>query len=62
MPETNKEYCEHGGVHCPYCGSEDIDGGSIEINLAGAWQSITCLSCDKEWTDIYKLIAYEPVE
>lgn len=59
MPETNEEYCKHGGGHCPYCGSVDITGGSIQIDAATAWQTITCSTCEKQWTDIYSLTEYE---
>jgi transcription elongation factor Elf1 len=61
-PMTNKEYCAQEEPRCPYCYSDEIVGGSVEINKAGAWQSVTCLTCGKEWTNIYKLIAYEAVE
>ena len=49
------EYIRSGGVKCPYCGSEEIEGGSIEIDEGRAVQSITCLNCDKFWDDIYSL-------
>jgi transcription elongation factor Elf1 len=61
-PMTNKEYCAQEEPRCPCCGSVQIEGGSVEVNKAGAWQAVTCLSCGKEWNDIYKLIAYESVE
>jgi len=53
------DYIKSGGVICPYCGSEDIEGGFININIGEAFQEITCHSCDKRWTDIYKLIWIE---
>ena len=62
MPETTEEYCDHGGVHCPYCGSEDIVGGSIQIDIAVAWQPITCSACGRKWNDIYTIAAYEFVK
>ena len=49
------KYIRSGGVKCPYCGSEEIEGGSIEIDEGRAVQSITCLNCDKFWDDIYSL-------
>jgi transposase-like protein len=62
MPETSREYCAHGGTHCPHCGSDDIEGGSIQIDAATAWQPITCNTCGKKWNDIYTIAAYEPVK
>lgn len=62
MPETIQEYRAHGGTHCPYCGSEDITGGSVQIGAASAWQPITCSACGRKWTDVYNLIAFEPDE
>ena len=62
MPETPDQYIAHGGTHCPYCGSEEIVGGSIEIDAETAMQSITCMVCGKEWDDIYTLSTYEPFE
>lgn len=62
FPMTNSEYHALEEPRCPYCGSVQIEGGGVEINKAGAWQAVTCLSCGKEWNDIYKLIAYESVE
>lgn len=40
---------------CPHCESENLDGGSIEVNDGIATQHISC-ECGKSWTDIYKLI------
>ncbi len=40
---------------CPVCDSDDIEGGSVEIDAGGATQEVSCKECDTEWTDIYKL-------
>lgn len=58
MPLTEeqvKKYVEGGGAVCPYCGSHDVSGGSINIEGAGAYQEITCQACDEEWVDCYTL-------
>jgi transcription elongation factor Elf1 len=47
---------------CPYCFSEDIEGGFVEIDADQAFQKISCLFCNKEWRDIYSLVDIEEVE
>ncbi len=60
--EQSDKYVENGGAKCPYCNSEDISGGFVEIDTYGAWQPITCNACNKSWRDLYKLIGVEEVE
>lgn len=60
--EQRKKYLKEGGVNCPFCGSEDIEGGHIDIDAGGAWQHITCLNCEKRWNDMYVLTDVEEVE
>lgn len=62
LPMTSDEYRALEEACCPYCGSVQIEGDSVHIGRATAWQPIVCLSCEKRWNDIYTLIAYEPVE
>jgi transcription elongation factor Elf1 len=48
--------------HCPYCGTEQIEGGNIDIDNCQAWQEIHCLECSKEWIDVYSLTDVEEKE
>lgn len=48
--------------HCPDCGSDQLEGGPFMSDCDCAWQDISCLSCDTEWSDIYKLIDVEKKE
>ena len=41
--------------NCLFCNSLDIEGSSVEIGEHAATQEIVCLSCGKEWQDIYTL-------
>lgn len=41
--------------HCPFCGSDDIEGDRMEIMGTSAYQPIKCNKCGKKWDDIYKL-------
>ena len=56
--QRNK-YLKGGGCQCPYCGSENIKGRPFETDSALAWQPVVCLSCNKEWDDVYKLIGID---
>lgn len=66
MPRLTKEkateYLQDGGVRCPYCGSDDLDTGPMQTDVSTAWQSVTCASCDEEWTDRYDLVAFNEDE
>ena len=50
MPMPIDEYCHLEEPCCPYCGSKDIVGGSVQIDKATAWQPITCSACGKNGT------------
>lgn len=41
--------------HCPFCGSNNIAGDSIEIGEGGALQEVHCEDCHKTWTDNYSI-------
>ena len=60
--EQRKAYIDAGGVHCPFCGSSDIEGGFVETDAGRATQPISCLTCDQHWTDEYVLAAITPDE
>lgn len=53
--EQEKAYVKEGGIKCPHCGSSDIGGGFIEIDMHWAFQKMSCAVCDKSWLDEYKL-------
>lgn len=59
---TQEEYVKASG-HCPYCGSDQIEGvGSVEVEGDNAYQDIYCLKCHKSWTDEYKLVGFTESE
>ena len=63
MPLTNKQkkaYLKHSH-RCPFCKSENIEGEAVEIDDGIAWQPIRCLDCNKNWSDLYKLIGVEEI-
>ena len=51
-----KKYVAEGGIKCPVCGDDRIEGSHIEIDAGGAWQEMTCTHCGEEWQDIYRLV------
>jgi hypothetical protein len=55
--EKAKEYLERLGLACPFCGSWDIEGGSMDFEAGEIAQRISCHECDERWTDVYKLAA-----
>lgn len=54
---TDEEYVAADGVKCPFCGSEEIEGGPVEIDC-GANQEVTCLKCERRWFDSYELTGF----
>jgi len=57
-----KQYVQAGGVKCPFCGSEDVEGGSMDVDTGYVSQEVTCLECDSTWNDLYKLIDVVEIE
>ncbi len=60
MKKSDKEkvtdYLKSGGVTCPHCGSEGIEGSSFDFESPNSLsQEIGCLDCGKEWRDFYTL-------
>ena len=56
MQEALDSYLESNGTICLYCGEDQLEGHEIDIEKGIALQQVKCLSCDKSWTDIYRLI------
>lgn len=57
-PEKAKKYLEDSD-HCPYCGSGEIEGDSVDISNGCAFQDVRCLECSRSWRDEYKLVHVE---
>jgi hypothetical protein len=49
-------YVAGGGVECPFCGCENLDGESVETGEGAAEQVVNCTDCGSSWTDSYKLV------
>lgn len=61
-PLSDKQYREASGGVCPCCGSENIEGGSIDIQGRSAYQEVSCLECDASWNDVYHLAGYNDLK
>ncbi|MDD2730822.1 MAG: hypothetical protein PHW33_01715 [Candidatus Portnoybacteria bacterium] len=48
------DYIEGGGANCPWCESDQIEGGSIEVDGEIASQNMTCNACSQRWTDNFR--------
>jgi hypothetical protein len=59
--QRKAQYLADGGSKCPFCGSDEIEGGHMEVDGTTTWQEVTCLKCDESWQDIYQLSDVEPV-
>lgn len=61
-----EEYIQSGGVFCPFCRNEDIEGGSVDVVEGSAFQEVSCLRCGACWNDEYQLVdvstIHEPEE
>lgn len=53
--EFNKE-----PMHCPKCGSEDIEAGEYETDGNGNLICEVSCPCNFEWVEYYKFQAWEP--
>lgn len=61
-PMSPEEYVAYGGQRCPFCGSDNISGGSFDVYQGGLAQEVGCDVCGKEWFDSYELKGWKPCE
>jgi len=54
--EMKKEYLEHAGNVCLFCGRGNISADGMEVDGDEAWNNVRCKDCKESWKDIYKLI------
>jgi len=59
--ETRQNYIKHAFATCPFCGSQDIVGGSVEIDGNSASQDVSCSNCISEWRDVFTLTDIEEI-
>lgn len=49
------KYVAGEGCNCPFCDSDELEGGSINIEGNNAYQGMFCHSCNAGWDDVYVL-------
>lgn len=59
---TKEEYVDAEGLVCPYCGCDEIEGGSIEVCIGSVTQEMWCLACQRTWLDTYRLTRFIDAE
>lgn len=42
-------------LRCPFCGGPDIQAGDMTPALRDIYQSVLCLRCNRQWTEMYVL-------
>lgn len=55
-----QKYLTEGGIHCPYCDSENISTTYVDPETVQRFTK--CSDCGKEWAEIYKLIDIEEIK
>lgn len=58
---TDKGYIEKAGQVCPFCFGVDLEWGQLEGTASGARQRVNCTKCEKEWVDVYELVAFSEI-
>lgn len=53
--EQAQNYLKNRGSSCPFCGSDQIQGDSVEVHDGRVYQSVQCLKCGEGWHDGYTL-------
>jgi transposase-like protein len=56
------QHAKNLGANCPVCGSDELDGSSVETGSGMATQEMACIDCDSTWLDEYQLISYADLE
>ena len=55
---SSEDYAEQGGLSCPVCGSDQIEGGQFDVDQHTATQKMGCNDCESDWQDTYRLVGY----
>ena len=53
-PEQQKAYLESPNT-CPFCGSEELNGGHADFGDATCFRDVICYGCGKTWTEHFNL-------
>jgi len=55
--QQQRDHIDDGGVHCPYCNSEELDSDytTVDAGRLRLFQQVYCEKCGRDWTDVYAL-------
>ena len=53
--QQRTDYLAAGGTKCPYCKSDQNEGGDADYNGDTISKEVSCLACNMSWHDIYTL-------
>ena len=56
--ESEGKYAKGKENTCPKCGSDQVEGRSIDVQGEQCFQPVMCLSCEAQWDDVYQLTGY----
>ncbi len=55
-------FVRYGGSRCPVCGSDDVEGDTVQADGANAWDESRCNHCGSTWNTGYTVNCYFDVE
>lgn len=55
-------FVKHGGARCPVCGSDDVEGDTVQADGANAWDESRCNHCGSTWNTGYTVNCYFDVQ
>lgn len=62
LPVTQRQYVKKEDNICPFCGSDNLDGESVDIDANGASQEVSCFDCGGVWQDNYRLTSFTVIQ
>lgn len=60
--ETEADFTKAGPDHCPFCGSFNIEGESVDLDDDDMTQNCACILCSGEWCAVFKLAGLRVVK
>ena len=55
-----KIFIKSKGCKCPFCKSDQIEGGNQDLSGENFTLDMSCLDCGREWQAVYKLFIVVP--
>jgi transcription elongation factor Elf1 len=55
-PAMVRRYLERKGNDCPFCGSDDLEAGTLQSDADYAWRGVTCKACGEIWDENFQMV------